>query len=243
MSHCPVEDGDVAMEREAEVADASCLALFHEPVEQSVVEVSLVDGVHAASPDAVQQEIVYVVCLEIFKAAFKHRLAFLEFVLRGREVRHLCCDEVVAALVAACFEGNAQAFLALAATIGGRCVEVVDAVVERVLAEAVHLLLIDDVATVFVLCVGQAHPSITEQTDLVALLGIGAVCHLICGDRAVVVPHVIHFAVGVVVFYAARCQSCCGGCCARDFQEVSSCDIFLNLVSFYISLCTSCPST
>ena len=77
----PVEDGNVAVEREAEVADAACLALLHEPVEQSVVEVALVHGPHATAADAVQEEVVDVVGLQVLQAALEHSLALLEVVL------------------------------------------------------------------------------------------------------------------------------------------------------------------
>ena len=130
----PVIDCHVAVEGEAEVADASCFALLHEPVEQAVVEVALMHRPHASAADAVQQEVVDVVGLQVLQAALEHGLAFFEVVLRGREVGELGGDEVVAAFVSACFEGDAEALLALPAAVGRRRVEVVDAVVEGELA-------------------------------------------------------------------------------------------------------------
>ena len=86
-----------------------------------------------------QEEVVDVVGFEELKATFEHCLSLLKAVLRGREVGELCGNEVLVARVAACFEGDAKALLALAATVGRRCVEVVDTVVECVFAETVDL--------------------------------------------------------------------------------------------------------
>ena len=237
----PVEDGDVAMEREAEVADAACFTLFHEPVEQSVVEVALMDRPHASAADAVQEQIVDVVGLQELQAALEHGLALLEVVLRGREVGELRGDEIVAALVSAGLQGDAQALLALSAAIGRRCVEVVDAVVEGKLAEAVYLFLVQGVAADVLLCAGtavlhgrQAHPSIAQQTDLVALLGVGAIGHFVRWNGAFVVSHVVHLTVSVAALYATRCQSRRSSRGARDFEEVSSVNIFFHSGMFFV---------
>ena len=178
------------------------------------------NGPHTASADAVQQQVVDIVGLQVLKATLEHCLSLLEVILRGREVREFRSDEVVATLIAACFEGYAEAFFAFTPTVGRRRVEVVDAVVEGVFAKAVHLFLIYFVATRVLLCTGtaiidgrQSHPSISEQAYLVALLRIGAIGHFVCRDRTIVVSHVIDFAVIVSAFHAAgcqRCRCCCG---------------------------------
>ena len=54
MCQSPVEDSHIPMEGEAEVADASCLTLLHEPVKEAVVEVALMYWSHATAADAVQ---------------------------------------------------------------------------------------------------------------------------------------------------------------------------------------------
>ena len=239
----PVIDSHVAVEGEAEVADASCFALLHEPVEQSVVEVSLVYRPHATTADAVQEEVVDVVSLKELEATLEHGFAFLEVVLRGREVGQLRSDEVVASLVSACLECDAEALFTFASAVGGRRVEVVDTVVEGELAESVHLFLVDGVAFGVLLgaCAAvfggwESHPAVAEQADLVALLRVGAIGHLVGGDGTVVVSHVIDLTVGVAALYAAGCQSSRGGCRAGDFEEVSSVYFLHYFMVFVITL-------
>ena len=238
MSHRPVEYSYISVEGEAEVTYSSSLSLLHEPVEQAVVEVSFVYRLHASATDGVQEQVVDVVGLQVFEAALEHRLAFFEVVLRGREVREFGGNEVVFSLVSAGFEGYTKTFFALAATVGRRCVEVVDAMIECELAQSINLFLVDYFATVLVLSVGQTHPAIAEEADFISLLRVGAVGHLVRGNGSFVMSHVVHLAVCAAAFYAARCQSRSRRSCSRDFQEVSSIDIFHSVV-FYISLCTS----
>ena len=83
MSHSPVEDCHITVEGEAEIANTTCFALFHKPVEESVIKVTLVNGLHSSASDTVQEKVVYVVCSDVFKASFEHCFAFFEVVLRG----------------------------------------------------------------------------------------------------------------------------------------------------------------
>ena len=82
----PVEDSHVTVEREAQIPDASCLALLHEPLQQAVVEVALVQCLHASTAHGMQQEVIYIVGLQVSEAVLKHLLPLLQRVLLGAEV-------------------------------------------------------------------------------------------------------------------------------------------------------------
>ena len=97
----PVIDSHITVEREAQVLDSSCSTLFHQPIQQAVVQKALVQVVHTATTYRVQQQIVYVVRLHILQAVLEDFLSSLEAVLLRTEVRQLCSYEVLVSAIAA----------------------------------------------------------------------------------------------------------------------------------------------
>ena len=180
--HQVVEDLAVAVEGEAQVAYLALLALFQEPVEHSVIDEALVEGLDAGNAvagagDGVQQIIIDIVHLQPPEGLVVHIHRHL-LGERRIGVGQLGGKEIFAAVVP--LEGDCRSLLRLAAQILGRCVEVVDAVLDGVVHQAVDLLLDDDVLAVFVLGGGPSHTSVTEDGDLVAV-GTDAVGHFARG--------------------------------------------------------------
>ena len=139
----PLERLGIAVEREAEIADALLFAQFHAPVECAVFEVALGESLKTAVPDRVQKIVVDVVRAEKPQRVLEHLLARLQRILLRREIGELRRDDVVAARVAACREGTTEPFLGLAPAVGGRRVEVRHAVVEQILDLRVEHFLVD----------------------------------------------------------------------------------------------------
>ena len=69
-----VEDGDVAMVGESQVAYAALLLLFHEPVEYAVVDKALVELFFRilSSADGMEQQIVDVFHLQFLQRVLEH---------------------------------------------------------------------------------------------------------------------------------------------------------------------------
>ena len=181
------EDGLVAVEGVAEVADASGLALLQEEVEHAVVDEAGVEELHrvlSAAADGVEQVEVDHVGAQEATRLLVHLARLLEGVRLGGEVGKLRGDEPLVARMLR--ERVAQHLLGLAAAVGGRRVEVVDAAVEQHLHLPVHELLVDvgrgraRRPAVGVLSVHrrQAHRAVSEKRDLVSVCS-EPICHLI----------------------------------------------------------------
>ena len=159
----PVEDLHISVIREAKVADAPCLTLTDEEVEQPVVDEARTELIHAATPDRVQQIVVDVVHLQALEGILVHFLRFLEALHVSALVRHLRCD--VVRLARMTFQGDARHILRIAI---GRCrVEVVHTVLQRIVHHLVHLLLAS----------GQAHHAKAQQRHLVARMVVYTIGH------------------------------------------------------------------
>ena len=83
----PVEDLDVAMIGESEVADAPSLTLFHAEVQHAVVDITSPEGIHATTTDRVQQVVVDVVHLQLLHRVAIHLDARLASLRLRTEVR------------------------------------------------------------------------------------------------------------------------------------------------------------
>ena len=96
-----VEGTDVTMIGESKVLDASCLTLLQQEFQQSIVEESLVQRVHAAIANAVQQVVVDVVDLQPFEGLLVHALRLAEAPQASVLVGHLGGDKEFVARMAA----------------------------------------------------------------------------------------------------------------------------------------------
>ena len=141
MLDAPLERLRVAVEREAEVADASGGAFLQKPIYRPVLDVALGERLESAVADGVEKIEVDVVGPECLERVLKHRLAFLDRILLRREVGELRRDKVAAARMAR--QRLAHHALGLAATVGGGRVEVVYAMFQREIYMLVHGLLVD----------------------------------------------------------------------------------------------------
>ena len=139
----PLEHLGVAVEGEAEVADALLLAQFHAPVERAVLEVALREGLEPAVADGVEEVVVDVVGLEELQRLLEHLPALVERILLRREVGELRRHDVVASRIAACRERPTEARLGPAHAVGRRGVEVVDPAVEHELHLRIEEFLVD----------------------------------------------------------------------------------------------------
>ena len=228
----PVIDGHIAVEREAQVADASCLSLLHQPVQQSVVQIALVQVLHAAAY-RVQQQVVNVIRLQILQTVLKHLLTGLQAVLLRTEVGQLGGQEILVPAVAALLQGDTQGGFALAPAVGWRCVKVVDTVIQGILAQAVALFLVYGIAVYILLRTGagvldgrQSHPSVSQDAYLLIGLRVHPVGHLVRRNLTRMVSHIIYLSVAVGTSGTTTCQSrsCCHS--TRHLQEISSVILF-----------------
>ena len=121
-----------------------------------------------------QQIEVDVVCAQRLERVLEHRLAFLDRILLRRKVGELRRDEVAAARMAR--QRLAHHALRLAATVGGRSVEIVYSMLQRKIDMLVDGLLVDrggrdtlgpSVGVLAVLC-RQTHRAIAQERNPVA---------------------------------------------------------------------------
>ena len=204
--HHVVEALLVAVEGEAEVADAPRLALLDEEVhDAAVLEAALVVFQVA---DGVQQVVVDVVGLEDLQRAAVHPHAVVE--AAGAEHRQFGGEQPLLARVAV--ERLRGGALAVAAQIDGGGVEVVDAVCEGEVHQAVDFLLVDVVAAVLALDRRPAHAAVAEGADAREILEHLAVEFFVAGIGA----RLLDGAGG------AGGHAECGGAQACGFQKFSS---------------------
>ena len=126
---------------ESEVADAASLALLEQVVEDAIIDIAGVQGIHASTADAVEQVVVYVVDLQLLHRVVVHLDTSLTRLCLWREVRELRCNEILAALVAR--ECDASATLRESAAVGRTGIEVVQPVFNGVVHLLVNHLLVE----------------------------------------------------------------------------------------------------
>ena len=160
----PVKVAHVAMIRETQVLDASCLTFLEQEFQHAVVQETPFQCLHATA-NAVQQVVVDVIHLQTFERLLVHTLRIVEVPQPAVLVRHLR-GHVVFLPGMAC-EGIARQHLRLSAHVHGSRVEVVHAVLNGIIYELVHLILI----------VGQSHHAEAQQRDLFARTILRAVGH------------------------------------------------------------------
>ena len=132
-----VEHLFLTMKREAQVANATCLAFGHEEFEHAVVHIALAELLHAAT-NGVEQVVVDIVYLQLLERVVVHLHG--TFARSVAEVGQLGGYEVFLALVAT--QGDACAALRESATVDGRCVEIVDAVLQGIVCLTVDHFLV-----------------------------------------------------------------------------------------------------
>ena len=203
-----VEDILQAVEREAQVAYASCLTLLHQEVHDAVVDVASLELVHVAA-HGVQQVVVDVVDLQLAHRVEVHLTRLLERPEVAVEVRQLRGHVVRLARMA--LQGYARAALRLALTVDGTRVEVVQPVLQGVVHLAVDHVLVELVAVVHLR--RQSHHAVAEQRHLVARLGVRAVGHLAHGGLHLVLILIANL-LGLLVLAACQHSSRSYGTCA-----------------------------
>ena len=163
---------------EAKVADATLSAQLGAPVDGTVLEIALREGLETAVADRVEKIVVNVVRLQEAQRRLEHLLAFLKRILLGCEIGQLGRNHVVLARGAAGLQGRAETRLRFASAIGRRRVEVIDTMLEHVLDLRVHLVLVDARLRITLLHPGvgmptvhgrQTHRTIAKQRDLLAV--------------------------------------------------------------------------
>ena len=163
---------------EAKVADATLSAQLGAPVDGTVLEIALREGLETAAADRVEKIVVNVVRLQEAQRRLEHLLAFLKRILLGCEIGQLGRNHVVLARGAAGLQGRAETRLRFASAIGRRRVEVIDTMLEHVLDLRVHLVLVDARLRITLLHPGvgmptvhgrQTHRTIAKQRDLLAV--------------------------------------------------------------------------
>ena len=160
-----------SVERESEVADASCLSLLEEILHHAVVDESLSESV--AVTDRVEKIVVDIICLEVFLRLLIHFDRVLLCIVA--EVGELGSHEIAFTWISA--EGYTSSLFALALKIYRRRVVIVHSMLHRIVHKPVHGFLIDDVSSVLILDHRPAHAAVSEDADLVSVAVVGPVCH------------------------------------------------------------------
>ena len=160
---------------ESQVADAACLTLLQQEVEQPIVDESLVEGLQPVLAHSVHQVVVDIVDTQLLKRGVIHLLGLFQVPEFLVIVRHLGCHVIFVARVAA--QGIAHYLLVHATTIHGCGVKVVDAMCDGIVYELVHQ---------FLVVAWQAHHAKTQQRDFLSAAMLGAIGHEVLSCLAVV---------------------------------------------------------
>ncbi len=138
-----VKDIDITMVRKTEVADASFFALFHQPVENSIVDVAMVEFSHAVYADsyAVQQQVIHIVHLQFAKGILEHFDGGFPAPRRRREIGQFSGNEIFRTVVA--MQGYAGGPFRPSLAIGRRCVNVIQAMFQSIVYLTVYHFLVN----------------------------------------------------------------------------------------------------
>ena len=162
----PVEDLNIAVIGEPQVAYATGLSLLEQEVEQPVVDKARVEVLHATLPDAVQQVVVDVVGAQLLERIVVHLLGLLQRPCLCAIVRHLGGDVVAVARVAA--QCRARDALVESTAIDRCGVKVVYAMRQRIVHQLVDQLLV---------VAWQSHHAEAQQRNLLARAVLHTIGH------------------------------------------------------------------
>ena len=160
-----IKHAHVAVVGEAQVADATGLALLQQELQQAVVHEALLQGIQSPAAHAVQQVVVDVVHLEPLEGLLIHPQPVFPRPQILPLVRQLGGDKILLAWMSA--QRIARHRLAVAALVHRRRVKVVHPMRDRIVHQPVHLLLV----------VGQPHHAEAQQRHLVARTMLHPVGH------------------------------------------------------------------
>ena len=161
----PVEVAHVTVVREAQMSDAACLALLQQEVEHAIFQEALLQRV-AATADAMQQVVVDMVNAQLLHGRLVHLFGGLHAGV-APHVREFRGHEVFLAWVTA--QGVAHQHFRLPSHVDGCRVEIVHAVLDGIVHQLVHLVLI----------VWQAHHAKAQQRNLLARAVLNPVGHAV----------------------------------------------------------------
>ena len=161
-----VKHAHVTMVGEAQVADASRLALPQQELEQAVVQEAPLEGVHPAAANAMEQIIIDMVDLQVPERLLVHLAGLVQWPQALLLVGHLGRHQILVTRVPA--QGLSSHRLAASALVHRGGVEVVHAVLDGIVHEHVHLVLL----------IGQTHHAEAQQRHLVARAVLHAIGHL-----------------------------------------------------------------
>ena len=180
-----IEDADITVVGEAQVADTSFLLLLHEPIQYAVVHVAGIEGLQrifvlGRTANAMQQQIIDIVGFQIAERTLKHRLRLLSRPCIGREIAQLGSHKITATRMAS--QGDACRFLRMTLAIDRRGIEVVDNMRQGIVHQFVDSILINGRIVVIEQCTGshgwQTHHTKAQERHLIARVGIDAIGHL-----------------------------------------------------------------
>ena len=213
-----VKDFYLTMIGEAEVADTSCLPLFNEEIEYAVVDIPAVQRIHSAHADTVQQVVVDIIHLQFLEGVVVHLKRFLTRPGGFIEIRQFGGHIVTVTRMTV--QGGTCGCFRLTLTIDRTGVEIVHAVLQRIIDQTVDLLLVDLAFFIFfcVTNIGQTHHTVTQQRHLFVAVGIGAVGHLAL-RRLHLMFIIICCSLFLRVLTAGQRDSCSCCTCAEYLQK------------------------
>ena len=149
-----------AVEREAQVTDATCLAFLHQEIDHAIFNVAGAESLDAAVANGVQQVVVDVVHLQFLERAVVHGNGVLARIV-GEVGQFGSHEELLARMT---LQGDAGRFFRPTLYIDRRRVVVVHTMSHSIVYQFVHGILIDDVAAFFGSREGgPAHAAVAQQ--------------------------------------------------------------------------------
>ena len=172
-----IECSHIAMERPTEVTNTSCFTFLQKEIEQAIVDETFLEGFDTlTTTNRVEEIIVDIIHLKILQGIAIHFYRLLE--IRNTWVRHLGCNEELVTWMT--FESNTHSRFRLTLQIYRSRIEEVHPMLNRIVYQFIHLFLVDNIFTFFVLLHRPAHTSVAKKRYLIAGIRIDTIGHFAC---------------------------------------------------------------
>ena len=179
-----IEHPDIAVIREAEVADTARLAFLQQEIEDAVFYVAVFELFHAAAhTHTMQQQVIQIIHLQFLERIAVHGDGGFPAPGGRSEIGKFGGDKILFARMTA--QGDTGGVFRLAPAIGGRRIEIIhsvgDGIVHQFVDHFLVYLLVPFTGTAAA-DRGQAHHAETQQRHLVARCRISPVSHPVGRD-------------------------------------------------------------
>ena len=177
-----------------------------------------------------KQIVVDIIDAQLLERIAIHGDACLKCLVLGGKIRQFCGNHKFAALVFA--QSNAQSLFGESLAVARRCVEIVHAMSNGIIHQAVHLVLVDVAFALLLLVVvehRQAHHAITKQRYRSVAVGHVTIGHLV-GRHFATVGRQLFCLLGATS--GKRCRSDSRSC-THQLQEIATANFLLFTHTLY----------